>query len=101
MCVSIGYLERRRCDPRKRQHILRDNNLRLAQDRITERDVHAERLAVELARELALRTETKPVVVHAVVLNVWMVLIGAHFERHEVAEVAASRLLQFGQNTVG
>ncbi|AUX49051.1 uncharacterized protein SOCE26_105960 [Sorangium cellulosum] len=101
--VRLDWIEaqRRRRDAGEREDVLRHHDLGLAEDRIAERDVHAERLPVELAGEPALRTEAEPVVLHPIVLNLGVVIVGADLEVHEVAEVAAPSLLQFREHVVG
>ena len=92
--------QRRRGDAGEREHVLRDHDLGLSEDRVTERDVDAEGLPVELARELALRSEPKPVVLHPVVLDLRVVVVRPDLERHEVAEVLATGLLQLREHVV-
>jgi hypothetical protein len=56
---------------------------------------------VDSCRELALGAEAKPVVLHAVVLDLRVVLVGADLEREVIAQVATPRILQPRQDGVG
>lgn len=51
--------ERRRRDADEAEHVLRHDQLRLAEHRLTEGDVDAEGLAVALAGQLALGAKAK------------------------------------------
>ncbi len=51
-----------------------------------ERDVNSERLAVHLAGKPALGTEPQPVILHPVVPDLRVIIVGADLEGHEVAE---------------
>jgi antitoxin MazE len=68
----------------------------LAEDRIAERDVDAEGLAVDFPGGLALGPEAKPVV-----LKLRVIFVGADLEREEVTQVATPRLLQPREGVVG
>jgi hypothetical protein len=85
--------ESRRCDAGEGEDILGQDDLGFAEDWIAEGDIDAKALPVELPRELALGAESEPDVLHAVGLNLGVVLVGADLEGHEVAEIAASNLL--------
>jgi hypothetical protein len=61
---------------------------------------YAEGLAVDSARELALAAEAEPVVLHAVVLDLRVVVVRRNLERHEVAEVLATGLLQLREEVL-
>ena len=78
--------------PAKGQHVLRDHDLGVAEDRIAERDIDTEGLPIELAREPTAKPEA--VVLHPVVLDLRVVVVRPDLERHEVAEVLATGLLQ-------
>ena len=81
------------CYADEAEHVIGGDDLRLAQDRIAKGHIHPEALTVELARELALGAEAHAVVLHAVVLDLGVVVVGPHLEREEVAEVQTRRLL--------
>jgi hypothetical protein len=85
--------ENRRCDAREGEDILSHDDLGVAEDWIPEGDIHAKALSVELPSELALGAEAEPDILHAVGLNLGVILVGTHLEAHEVAEVAAPSFL--------
>lgn len=62
--------------------------------RVAVSDVDAERLPVYLASELALGAEAKPVILHAVILNVWVSAVRCHLELHKVPEAKLPGLLE-------
>jgi hypothetical protein len=93
--------QRRRGDAGEREHVVRDDDLGLAKDWVTESDVYAEWLSVDLPRELARGAKAKPVVLHAVVLDRRVIIIRDNLECHEVAKVLASGLLQLREHVVG
>ncbi len=92
----LGDVRLDRAEPRRRQgdagegeHFLRDHDVPLARDRIAERDIDAERLTVEFARELALGAKPKRVALHSAPLDRGVVVVRADLEGPEVAERAA------------
>jgi len=91
----------RRCDAGESKDVLGDHDRGLTKDWIAEGDVDAEGLAVDFPRELALGAEAKPVVRHAVVLDLRVVFVGTDLEREEIAKVATPRLLQPREDVVG
>lgn len=74
----------------KRQDIADHDELRVARDRIAERDVDTE----PLSHEFALGAEPEPVVVHAVGPDLGVLAIGADLECDEVAQVATPGRLE-------
>jgi hypothetical protein len=58
-------------------------------------------LPIDLAGESALGPEAETSVLHALVPDLGMVFVGTDFERHEVAQIATSGLLEFGEDVVG
>lgn len=65
-----------------------------AEEGIAERQVDAEPLPVDLPREPAFGTKAEPIVEHCVVLDLRVVFVGAHLERHGVAEIAPGCFLE-------
>ena len=86
MGLDRVHAQGRRRDARKRQRVLGDHHLRLAEDGVAERNVDAERASVDLAREAALGTESNAVVLHPVVLNLGVPGVRLDGEDHEVAQ---------------
>ncbi len=89
--------ERRRSDAGEGEGVLGHKDLGLSENRIAKGDVHAERVAVELAGQPTRRPKSEPFVLPAVVLDLRVILVGRHLEGHEVAEVATARLLKTGE----
>ena len=94
------HAQGRRRDARKRQRVLGDHHLRLAEDGVAERNVDAERASVDLAREAALGTESNAVVLHPVVLNLGVPGVRLDGEDHEVAQVALRGCIEPGEDVV-
>lgn len=88
-------------DARERQHVLGDHELELAEDRVAERHIDAERSAVDLAGDGALGPKAQPLVLHPVVLDVGVPVIGTDGEHHEVAKVTACRAAESVEDVVG
>ena len=91
--------QRRRGDAGEREHVLRDDDLRARRIGSPNATSTPKGLPVELARELALGAEPKPVVLHPVVLDLRVVVVRPDLERHEVAEVLATGLLHHFAST--
>jgi len=85
--MSLDRVEsqRRWCDSGECQHVLGDDDVGRTDDGITERNVDAEGLAVDLARELALGAEAQPVVLHGIIPYFGVVGVGHDLEGHEVS----------------
>ena len=95
------HAQGRRLNARERQRVLGGHDVGLAEDGVTERDVDAKGATVDLAREAALGTEAHAVVLHPVVLDIRVPVVGADREHHEVAQVARPRGAKPAEDVVG
>jgi hypothetical protein len=82
--------QRRRRDAREGEDVLRHHHLRLAENRIAEGDIDTEGLPIELACEPALRAKAEAVVLHAIVLDLGMVIIRTDFGSRRSRAAASS-----------
>jgi hypothetical protein len=87
--------KRRRCDSGEGEQVLGSDDLDLTEHRVAEGHVHAEGLAVDLAREPALRLVAVAVVSHGVPGDLRVVPIWPDLEDHEVAQRELGGGLQF------
>ena len=87
-------------DAGKRQNIVGRHDFGLTEHWIAERDVDREGLAVHLSGELALCAEPEPFVVHPVVLDRGVIVVGADLKSHEVVKAAPSGILELGKCVV-
>jgi hypothetical protein len=94
--VRLDWIEpqRRRCDTGESQRVVRDDDVRPIEDGIAERDVDTEGIAKGLSRERANGSEAHAVVLHAVVLDCWMLEIARDLEQQELSEVTPPVLLK-------
>lgn len=84
----------RRCDAREGQHILADDHVGFAEDRVIKAYIHAERLPVGLSREPALGSKTEANTLREIIPDGRKRTARAHLECHEVTEWQAARMLK-------
>ena len=82
------------------QDVFSHDDVRLAQDRIRERDVDAEALAVDLAREPAHSAIAEAVLSRAVEVHLGPLSVRLNFEGHEIAEISSRGFSQLRKQVV-
>jgi hypothetical protein len=88
-------------DPCEAQEIIAHQHIGLADERIAEGDVHAERTAVDRPGEPTFRSVAKALVPHRLGPNLRMIRIRLDLEKHVVTEVETPGGLESLQNVVG
>ena len=88
-------------DPGESEDVVAHDDVGLADERVTEGYVDAERSAVDHARESALGAIAKAVVAHPLVLDLGVIRIRLDLEQHVVAEVEAACFLEQLEHVVG
>lgn len=83
-----------RADPREGEEIVADHPIRLSDDRIAERDVHPEDLAIQPTCHPALGAEPLALVLDPRPCDVGMARVRADLEGHEIPEIEATGLLE-------
>jgi hypothetical protein len=70
-------------------------------DRVAERDVDSERVAVALSCEPALGSESHALILHALVVDLGMLVVGTDLEGEEIAEIQPSGFLEPREDILG
>lgn len=92
---------RRWRDAGERERVLGDHELGLAEDRVAERHIDAERSAVDLPATVHSARKRSPLVLHPVVLDLGVPVIGTDGEHHEVPEVSDCGAAESVEDVVG
>jgi hypothetical protein len=95
------YPERGGRDARETEDVVGDDDVGSTKDRIAECDVDSEWVALALSRKPAHCSESHAFILHALVVDLGVIVVGTDLEGEEISKIQASGFLELSEDILG